>query len=441
MAEQPHQFPTEVTLNGADCFLLQLDYLMLRTSGRNNVCTFVVSLEERLELKALEQCLLSHHLYQWATRLRLANNFPFTLARWTFDDNLPLPQIKQFQLVEGKSTLEDYLATEIDIKNQPSFKVDLLQTDDAKSILIFTWHHVLMDAHGGESFVRSLGLKKTVKADELLNSESIDLPLKDRAHIAQEMKQFLNDTSQLPLLSLYKKPSWLTKPQATLRYRVTSFTDQQTQHIAHVAREQGAGFLLSAFYLAATTCAVAYIHKKRGSEQGDVLVPVPLDRRKRGDDTPLIRNQVSFLFYRIPQQVVSDVKACTAELIEQMKTLMRTDSPQHYLIMMDFLRRIPGLFYRIMLKRPTKGLMASFFYSDTGESLHGFDQFLNHPVTTAIHYPPIMHPPGITFVFSRFKGALQITVGYMEEVISEDEVDQLLAQLRSTLLNTADVNG
>jgi hypothetical protein len=85
--------------------------------------------------------------------------------------------------------------------------------------------------------------------------------------------------------------------------------------------------------------------------------------------------------------------------------------------------------------------MASFFYSDTGESLQGFDQFLNISVKSAIHYPPVMHPPGITFVFSRFKGALKITLGYMEEVVSEDEVEQIIATLRSTLLNSTDVNG
>jgi hypothetical protein len=441
MADQSNQFPSTVTLNGADYFLLQLDRMMVRTSHRNNVCTFVVSLKEPLAPETLEQSLLSHQLYVWVTRLRFTHPFPLTLARWVFDKTLPLPQIKQCQLLKGENQLESYLATDINIRKDSPFKIDLLHTADEGSILVFTWHHVLMDAHGGESFIRSLGLEEAITLSELIKDESVDLPLKDRANIAQDMKVFLSDTSQLPLLSLYKKPSWLKKSQATLRYRVTSFSTQQTQDIMGVAREQGAGFLLSAFYLAATTCAVSHVHQQREGEEGDVLVPVPLDRRKRGEDSPLIRNQVTFLFYRIPQQLASDIKRCTAELIEQMKVLMRTDSPRHYLIMMDFLRRIPGFFYRMMLKQPTKGLMASFFYSDTGESLQGFDQFLNISVKSAIHYPPVMHPPGITFVFSRFKGALKITLGYMEEVVSEDEVEQIIATLRSTLLNSTDVNG
>lgn len=438
MAEQNSQYPDTVILNGADCFLLQLDRMMRRTSDRHNVCTFVVSLDKALALETLDQCLQKNSQYQWVTRLRLHQGLPFALARWTFDKTLSLPQIKQYQLADGESIPEHYLATEVDIRNESPFKIDLLQTTAAGSIIVFTWHHVLMDAHGGESFVRSLGLGQLIKPNELLNNESADLPLKDRAHIAQEMKKFLSDASQLPLFSLYKKPNWLKKSQATLHYRVISFTEQQTQQMTNVAREQGAGFLLSAFYLAATTGSVASIQQQRGTQEGDVLVPVPLDRRKRGEDYPLIRNQVTFLFYRIPQKIVSDIKPCTAELIDQMKTLMRTDNPKHYLIMMDFLRRIPSMLYRIMLKNPTKGLMASFFYSDTGESLQGFDRFLNCSVKGAVHYPPVMHPPGITFVYSRFKGALQITLGYMEDVVSEEEVNLLIDHLHSTLLNTTE---
>ncbi len=439
MPKQDKKFPDCFELNGADCFLLQLDRIMLQTSGRNNVCTFVVSLKQSIELSELELFLSKNPVYQWITRLRIKKSLPFSLIKWGFDETLALPEIKQFQNKKDESIAESLLATTIRIESESPFKVDLIQVSDGKSILIFTWHHVLMDAHGGESFIRALGMNQSIDYAELLAEEQTKLPLGLRASIAQEMKNFLHETSQLPLFSLYKKPV-VKLNTATLSYRVISFTEQQTIKINEAARLQGASFLLSAFYLAATTCSVAHIQQLRGPIDGDVLVPVPLDRRKRGVDTPVIGNQVTFLFYRIPQKVLSDVKACTAELIVQMKTLMRTDSPKHYLIMMDFLRRIPVFFYRLMLKRPTKGLMASFFYSDTGESLQNYDQLFDRSVESAIHYPPTMYPPGLTFVYSRFRGSLQITLGYMEQVISDKEVDQLFKHLRSVLLG-AEKNG
>lgn len=435
MSKLGSQFPEYIVLNGADCFLLQVDRMMLKANGRSNVCTFVVSLDKRLEIEELEQCLSDNPAYQWISRLRIQQGLPFMLPKWVFDKNLPAPTIKQFQNTEYKNVPETLLATKINAESESPFKIDLVRLSESKSLLVFTWHHVLMDAHGGEAFIYALGLKQSFNNNELLKDVLPQLPLKQRADIAKEIKSFLYDTLQLPILSLYRKKKWFDKPITTLRYQVITFTEQDSLQISQNARQQGASFLLSAFYLAATACSVAAIQKQRTNEQDDdAVIPIPLDTRKRGEDTPILGNQVTFLFYRIPQSVLSDVQACTAELISQMKELMRTDSPKNYLVMMDFLRRIPGFFYRLMLKIPTKGLMASFFYSDTGETLQNYVQLFGRPIKSAIHYPPVTHPPGMTFIYSRFRGCLQITFGYMEEVINDQEVDQLLDHLKVTLV-------
>lgn len=434
MAEQDNPFPDSIILNGADYFLLQLDKLMWKSSGKRNVCTFAVTLPDRLTLSDLSQHLSNKPAYQWLCRLRLTTGLPFSLAKWTYVAKAELPFISERSLPNTYSLPDAVLSTALDIKKQSPFKVDLLQLANAGSILVFTWHHALMDARGGEMFIRYLGSAQTLKQPDWLSDESIQLPLKERANIAAEMKQFLYDSAKLPLLSLYSKAA--VRPRAC--YRVISFTPQQNQIINERARQFDAGFLVSAFYLAATTHAVAHVHKQRGYDNGDVLVPVPLDRRKRGVDGAIIGNQVSFLFYRIPNEVLADISACTRELILQMKILMRAESPEHYTVMLDFLRRMQGYFYRLMLQAPTKGLMASFFYSDTGGSLQSFDVLFGQKVSAAVHYPPNMYPPGMTFVFSRFQGALQVTLAYMDSVINADEVELLLSQLSVALLGNDD---
>jgi hypothetical protein len=427
-------FPDSITLNGADYFLLQLDKLMRQSSGQRNVCIFVVTLPERLALDDLQRQLATRPAYHWICRLRLREGWPFCLGKWTLDPKAGLPTIKEYPLANGDFLPDDVLSADWDIKNQSAFKIDLLQSVGAGSKVVFTWHHALMDAHGGELFVRYLGAVNTIKQLDWIADEAAKFPLKIRANIASEMKEFLYNTAQLPLMSLYKKSAG--KSQA--RYRVLTFTPQQTLAINSRAGQLNAGFLVSAFYLAATANAVSYVQKQRDADNGDMLVPIPLDRRKRGALGPVLGNQVSFLFYRIPNAVLNDISACTSELIEQMKSLMRSENPSHYTIMLDFLRRMPGFIYRRMLQAPTKGLMASFFYSDTGDSLQDFDAVFGQPVRGAIHYPPNMYPPGMTFIFSRFQGALQLTLGYMEPDVSAAEVDLLLASVRTALLGDLD---
>ncbi|ESS73470.1 putative polyketide synthase component [Methyloglobulus morosus KoM1] len=430
MPEQVSQFPDSLTLNGADYFLLQLDKLMWRSSGKRNVSTFVVSLPERLPLNELHNHLANRPAYQWLCRLRLREGLPFCLAKWKLDARAELPIIAEYTLAKDGSLPDRVLSANLDICRGSAFKIDLLHQAGAGSIVVFTWHHALMDAHGGELFVRYLGAVNLMKRPIWVADEASKLPLKIRAQIASEMKEFLYNAAQLPLLSLFKG----TVPKPLARYRVLAFTPQQSVAINNRAGQLNAGFLVSAFYLAATTNAVAQVQKQRDTDTGDILVPIPLDCRKRGAQDPVLGNQVSFLFYRIPNAVIGDVSACTNALIEQMKSLMRAESPSHYTIMLDFLRRMPGFIYRQMLKSPTEGLMASFFYSDTGDSLQDFDALFGQQVLGAIHYPPNMYPPGMTFIFSRFHGALQITLGYMEQDVNTAEVDLLLKSLCSTLL-------
>ncbi|MCX7086615.1 MAG: hypothetical protein NTV00_01025 [Methylococcales bacterium] len=435
MPEWQHSpFPSSLTLNGADYFLLQLDRLMWQSSGKRNVCTFVLTLPERLTLEDLQHHLANRPAYQWLCQLRLKQGWPLRLAKWTITTTEKLPAINEYQLSSGDDLPDSVLAADLDISKQSAFKIELLQRAEAGSLLVFTWHHALMDAHGGEMFIRYLGTEHLLRQPDWVVDEGVKLPLKNRATIALEMKQFLYDISAGSLLSLYKKSA--VKPQAY--YRVLSFTAEQSEAISERARQGAAGFLVSAFYLAATTYAVAQVQKQRGIDKGDVLVPIPLDRRKSGAHGPVIGNQVSFLFYRIPNAVLDDVSQCTVELMRQMKALMRSESPEHYIIMLDFLRRMPGFLYRRMLKAPTNGAMASFFYSDTGDSLQGVDDLFGQPISGAVHYPPNMYPPGMTFVFSRFQGALQLTLGYMAADLSADEVEQLLMSIQRVLLGDKD---
>jgi NRPS condensation-like uncharacterized protein len=433
MSEREFSFPQTVALNGIDNFLLQLDGIMLRSSGKRNICTFTVELETRLDCSDLEQQLSALPAYNWITSLRIRHQLPFALSRWAIDTSAKPAEITEHHITHLNDIPEALLSQPIDVKKQAPFNIALLQTTQ-RSVLIFSWHHALMDAHGGERFILYLGTQPDSKRPLWTLHNERHKSLFQRLRVAYRITKFIFEKSEPPLFSLVKN----INTAGSLRYRLLRFSAQESQIIKQRAQQQGGSFLLSAFFLAVTACTVARIQQQRGPLHGDMLVPVPQDRRRKGADGPLLGNQVTFLFYRIPQAALTNVQQCTAELVRQMTALMRTGNPNDYLLTMDLYRRVPGSMYRYLVKAPTSGLMGSFFYSYTGDSLQDYQQLFKQPVHNAVHYPPNVHPPGITFVYAHFHGALQITIAYMEEIVANDEIEQLLADLRTYLLGTND---
>ncbi|MEE9396285.1 MAG: hypothetical protein V3V31_04655 [Methylococcales bacterium] len=429
-------FPTEFPLNGIDHFLHQLDRILFQSSGKRNVCSFVVDLKGHLTAAFLNEQLCSHPTYRWITAFRLKPGRFFALARWRIDPSADYPRIYEHQISEFSATKEppdSLLNPPINPERESPFRIDVITTATDRTLIIFSWHHALMDAHGAETFIQHLCSSESTEETAWVKNikPRREQSLRDRLKMVRGMKVYLYDTSRLPFLSLFQP-----KPiSPTLHHRVLRFNGVETQQIAETARQQGAGFLLSAFYLSATARAIAHIQSQRGPLQGDVLVPVPQDRRKRGAHESLVGNHVTFIFYRIPQAALNCIKECTMELVQQTTKLMRSEAPEGYLVMIGLIQRLPGWLYRPLLKSPTRGLMASFFYSDTGDSLGEFKTFLNKTITNAIHYPPNAYPPGVTFIFTRFQGALQITISYMEEVLDNEEIELLVQHLQSDLFS------
>jgi NRPS condensation-like uncharacterized protein len=426
-------FPKAFPLNGIDHFLHQLDRVLFQSSGKGNVCSFVVEVEGHLAASALHEYLSAQPTYQWLTGLRLRRGRFFKLARWSVDISTNCPSIQEHELSATGELPDSLLNPLINPEQESSFRTDVILTASQTTLIIFSWHHALMDAHGAETFIQHLCCSESTGDQEWVKNikPRCEHSMRERLKMVRGMKVYLYDACRLPILSLYQSKS----VAPTLRHRVLRFSEAETKKIVETARQQGAGFLVSAFYLATTARAVAHIQSQRGPLQGDVLVPVPQDRRKRGAHESLVGNQVTFIFYRIPQAALSSIKKCTTELVQQITKLMRSEAPEGYLVMIGLIQRLPSGFYRWLLKSPTRGLMASFFYSDTGDSLSDFKTFYNRQVVNAIHYPPNAYPPGVTFIFTRFRGALQITVSYMEEVLDNEEIEMLIQHFQSDLLN------
>lgn len=429
MPEPGSDFPERVVLNGIDVFLLHLDAIMAKSVSYRNVCTLVLEIDSPISASELNTFLLQQQGYRWIKQLRLNSPGLFTLPSWIRDPKANIPDIEVRTLDQGMELPSAWLTDTIESEVEAPFKLVLVHTHEDKCFLIFFWHHALMDAHGGELLVKAIAGNNANETLSWVNEAVIEFPLLERAKIAQEMKKFIYEVSSLPLFALFNKKY---QKRIQLDYKTVIFSKQQYVEIQKQAQTAGAGAMHSAFYLAVIACALTQVRELEESD-GDILVPVPQDRRLRGAKGPILGNQVTFLFYRIPQKVLIAQDVCTAEIIRQMLALIRSNRPQDYLTMMAFLRRVPGPLYRFLLKQPTSGLMGSFFYSDTGDSLDELKYFFNKKISLAIHYPPNIYPPGLTFVFSRTQQNLQLTIGYMRHLLKPEELEYLIGRISAGL--------
>jgi hypothetical protein len=112
---------------------------------------------------------------------------------------------------------------------------------------------------------------------------------------------------------------------------------------------------------------------------------------------------------------------------------MRSGIPASYGIMMGLLRRLPLWLYGHIAKSPTKGALASFFFSDTGSTLDDFTAFCGLPVNDAVHYPPNGGYPGFTVIFMGFQEQLRAVIAYTEAGVSGEDLALFEASLRENL--------
>ena len=164
-------------------------------------------------------------------------------------------------------------------------------------------------------------------------------------------------------------------------------------------------------------------------------IPIPQDRRRKGAFGPVLSNQVSFLFYKLFPEHLESMKVAVDSISEQMISQMRTGIPKSYNIMMDLSRRLPMWLCNRLMKAPTKGAMASFFFSDTGNSLDNFDSFLGYSVKDAIHYPPNAGYPGFTVVFMTFQQQLSVIIGYTKASADAKDIALFEETLRKDLMS------
>jgi len=412
-------------LNGADYFMLVLDRLMVKSSGWSNACRFVVELNCSISRIELELFLRQNHAFEILQSLRLKVPGFLIFPYWQVTASSAIPSVREFKVQDIENIPEKCFDKLLNPETDPPLRIDLVIYASGANALLFTWHHCLMDARGAELLLNHIG------GNLRFDSHVADRRIKPDWKGIHTLKKKLYEITKLPLAFLHKK----AVTESELRNVIITFSEDETRIIEENSRRSGAIHNRSLFFLAVSARAMRSVYLQRGNSGKDIFVPVPQDQRRRGAKGPMLRNQVSFLFYRIREDTLIDIRVVVRDLIDQMMQMMRHEIPASYLSMMEYSRRLPLFFYKRILKRNAGGQLASFFFSYTGDSLKDFAHFDGREINQAVHIPPNTFPPGIIIIFSNYRGRLNVTFGYMTSVIQENELETFISSLKSDLIS------
>lgn len=194
------------------------------------------------------------------------------------------------------------------------------------------------------------------------------------------------------------------------------------------------GIFALPWFLAVTMRAHAAVFRARGVNEGSLECTISVQGRKRGMRGPIFQNQVSQLFFALPLAGLTSAEEAARALQEQFAAMTRERFDVAFIVMVDWMRRLPAPLYRRFLRREASGQLASFYHAHTGEFLPGVREFCGGAIADGWHIPSVAQPPGTGLFFSERDGKLTASLCWREGALAASERALMLESLRADLL-------
>ena len=299
-----------------------------------------------------------------------------------------------------------------------------------------TFDHRLFDAHGAEAFLRMF------QQDwEARGACTWELRLSEPAHLSQWRRKFeagrqvnraflrLAENAPPRVLPLAPEES-----RQGFRFKVISFSEEHSREILERADAEAGHLMVMPYTMALTVQILHGIFAKRGEDTGEYVIPVTVDtRRPRNVAEEAFFNHVSFLLFRIQASEVDDFSVLLQSIKRQMYAQVKAGLPRDIWEASFLLRIVPPRILSRLMKIYLKGELASFCFSFVGETEHTPAPFLGKEVLRSYHMTRVPIPPGLGVFFHKSRGRLHAYLSYAEGLLREDEVNEILCDLRSRL--------
>jgi hypothetical protein len=175
--------------------------------------------------------------------------------------------------------------------------------------------------------------------------------------------------------------------------------------------------------------------QNRGKNAPYVWFSTPHKQRKLGTKGHLFSNQLSFLFFKLTNTELNSNATSVEAMNLQLRAQIKEQITERYAGLMDALRYVPLFIYEQMVNLSAKGKLASFGFSDLGTDQLEMDSFCGQKVKNVFRYPPVPTPPGFNVAVVRSNEQLEFVFGYVDEAISETEMEQFKVEFKKHLLN------
>jgi hypothetical protein len=431
------RLPEKVYLTGSDCFHLVLDKHAKKYQSGGNVMRIVFSIDHAIDPEQLKTVFAQSPIIHWLCNIQLKPGSVFGRPYWSYSDKGNNIVIQEHRHDAYNEIPGIVLQRDIPIEGERFIECDIVRYPDNRSLVVISWNHILIDGRGIGMLIHHLN---EVTAGNVTTDISSLFPARQKplgmlAHIRNmyKVKSFIEQSSRPPLASVAATGSKATAPFKT---KIIYYNETETQQIHQNAINHGARLGPNLFYIACCSHAVNNLLKQRNT-QGTLWLPVPYDGRLRGAIGPIISNTVAFFFYRMPQQVLQQVKQTVSSLSEQMTEQIKNKRPQLYSNLLNMMRHIPVWLYYKLVNKTGEGTFTSFVYSATGEGFNNHTHFMGHAVSGLTIYPSPTFPPGLTFSFLKFDNALNINIAYSPDIINTFEITFIEEELKKLLATTA----
>lgn len=440
-----------IYLNSFDYMAGLLNHLCRLTPGRGN--HFLVVLENREKFHAANIPHLTRLLAPCAAllsgrmRRHALNLAPYweEKRRHGADSKIRIT----FESLGEHADFQDALNVFANAPLPPGDHLELkLFEKSSVSYAVFKFSHQLFDGLGAEYLLRALS-----RSDESAIGET---PFQRTPMLHDWTRQFHAGRQVNRKLLSIKRSGPLSHPftphpTAAARFRLLSWTPEESAGIASLSERKAGPFMLTAFLLSAAARSMAAVldshhHRRKRKtktadtgnghdeeKSGNLLAYMSCDMRGT-EEIPrhsIFFNQWSLLPLLIPRENLNDPLPRIREALyeanaERLPLAFRNAA---------YLARIAPypLLETIFRNAFGKVFTGSFMFSHLPGTVLETPEFLGNGVVNLFHMPLMPPEPGVGFFFNQFHGRMNCVISCREGALEENDLNRIVLLLNSEL--------
>jgi hypothetical protein len=408
-------FPEFFPLSGGDALMFLLD---APERGGANYCSAAVRLAAPLSIDELRREAERIPFLLWLASLE---RDPEHGGRWRSAGKKNIESlIAEKNIVEGN--LSDFAPEQLD-HGDDLLRLTLSSCGEG-SVVVLSWHHSLLDAHGAELLLRLLSGDRSSRIILFRPPKSGDGSA-SAAGLAAEVFGRLGRKPGERINLPEQKPR-----EGGLCRRSFELSSQETAAVWQTCKKYRCELSRGAFLIGASALALRTILSAATDYEQSVIAALPSDTRRKGVLGPIFPNYLTVFLFRMCLSRASSLSAQTELLRLQTQQIVESGAHRKMKQLIEMLVDLRTSLAKSLLLYPADKGFASFVVSYTGESLVP-DFFMGRRVIDFVHYPPNVIPPGLSVVFNEFRGRLRGNIISGTEIAEELLVDatQSLRQL------------